>query len=186
MLMKNNIILLILALSIVSCAKPKARKPIVKKESTYIKESVDRNKKLNQIEEAFFKKYMAVDSTHTYHTSSDGFYYRYNKKVEKNIPTPKSGDKVIMNLQIANVQNQILYTKEELGSKDQALKEDRMYVVDREDFILGVQKGIKLMKEGEIVTFLFPSNKAFGVTGFQDRIAPNQPLIIEVYLKKIN
>ena len=41
------------------------------------------------------------------------------------------------------------------------------------------------MKQGEIVTFLLPSNKAFGATGLQNVIAPNQALIIKVKLKQI-
>ena len=41
------------------------------------------------------------------------------------------------------------------------------------------------MKEGEKVTFLFPSYKAYGYTGF-DKVKPNQPLIYSVQLLKIN
>ena len=41
------------------------------------------------------------------------------------------------------------------------------------------------MKEGEVITFLFPSHKAYGYTG-NDKIEPNQPLIYTVQLLKIN
>jgi FKBP-type peptidyl-prolyl cis-trans isomerase len=42
------------------------------------------------------------------------------------------------------------------------------------------------MHVGETAVLFLPSNKAFGVTGFEDYIKPNQPIVIEVYLKKIN
>jgi len=48
-----------------------------------------------------------------------------------------------------------------------------------------LQDGIKLMKEGEIVTFLFPSYKAYGYSG-NERVKPNQSLIFTVELIKIN
>ena len=41
------------------------------------------------------------------------------------------------------------------------------------------------MKVGETVTFLFPSHKAFGYSGYQ-KINSNEPLIYTVTLQKIN
>ena len=66
---------------------------------------------------------------------------------------------------------------EELGTKS--------YLVDKEELITGLQDGIKLMKEGETISFLFPSYKAFGYTG-NDKVGPNEPLIYSVQLLKIN
>ena len=41
------------------------------------------------------------------------------------------------------------------------------------------------MKEGETVTFIFPSHKAFGYYGDKDRIGTNIPIITEVTLNSI-
>ena len=57
--------------------------------------------------------------------------------------------------------------------------------VDKEELISGLQDGIKLLKEGEVVTFLFPSYKAYGYIG-SDRVEKNQPLVYEVELIKLN
>ena len=57
-------------------------------------------------------------------------------------------------------------------------------MVDQEELITGLQEGIKLTKEGEILTFLFPSHMAFGYTG-NGKIESNQPLIYKVHLKEI-
>ena len=40
------------------------------------------------------------------------------------------------------------------------------------------------MKEGEVVTFIFPSQKAYGYYGDNDQIGRNEPLICEVSLLK--
>ncbi len=183
--MRNSILIIIL-LGILSCSSPKARKPISRTTSTFLNESIERNKKLNKIEEDFFKELMQKDSLHNYKKSNTGFWY-FTKNLKDTLKImPKKGDHVIINYEIKDVFNNIIYSKEELGSREQQIKGDRLYKIDGEEFITGLQEGIKLMHLGETTTFLFPSNKVFGVTGFQDRIAPNQPLIITVFLKEIN
>lgn len=177
---------IIIIFFVYSCSTPKARKPVSHKTSTFIKKSIERNKAINKMDEAFFKKMIKIDTLHSYLTSPNGFWYYYNTKVEANTKMPVKGNEVVINYEIRDIENNIIYSKNELGSKDQKLVGDRTYKVDGEDFITGLQEGIKLMKEEETVTFLFPSNKVFGVSGFRDRIASNQPLIIEVYLKSIN
>ncbi len=184
--MKHSIIIILL-ISLISCSSPKARKPISRtSDTTFIEESIKRNKALIKLEETLFKKIIANDSVHTYITSPNGFWYYYNHKIEVKAKQPKVGDEVIFNYEIRDVKNNTIYTKEELGSRNQEKKEDRILKIDGEEFITGLHEGLKLMKQGERVTFLFPSNKVFGATGFQDRITPNQSLIIEVSLKKIN
>jgi len=123
-----------------SCTTPKPRKPIVRKTSTFLTESIQRNK----------------DSLKT--------------------KLPIKGDEVIYTYEIKDVNDVLLYTKEELG--------DRNYMVDREELISGLQDGLKLMKEGEEVLFLFPSHKAYGYSGYK-KIAGNQPLLYNVTLKTI-
>ena len=41
------------------------------------------------------------------------------------------------------------------------------------------------MKEGETVTFLFPSHKAFGYYGYEDKIGSNLPIQSTVTLNQI-
>jgi FKBP-type peptidyl-prolyl cis-trans isomerase FkpA len=70
-----------------------------------------------------------------------------------------------------------LYTAEELGVKN--------YVVDKQDFISGIQKGIKLMKVGETIIFVIPSYNAFGISGDGNKIGMNKTIISRVTLLKI-
>jgi len=169
----------------VSCSSPKPRKPISRSTSTFLKESITRNKAINKMQEDFFRKMMKKDSLHNYKASNTGFWYRIDTQKDTTNNFPVRGNEVVINYEIKDINNSIIYSKEELGSKNQKEIGDRLYKVDGEEFITGLQDGIKLMRLGETVTFLFPSNKVFGASGFQDRIKPNQPLIITVYLKEI-
>jgi len=139
-------------------------------------ESIERNKALNKIEEDVLQLKMQKDSLHEYINSEHGFWYFYQQKDNLNNKHPVKGDEVIFTYEIKDLRDSIIYSKEELGIKN--------YLVDKEELTTGLQEGIKLMKEGEIVTFLFPSYKAFGYTGFE-KIQSNQPLIYTVHLNKI-
>lgn len=174
--MKSKFLFFVMIVFLVSCNKQEPRKPIVRKTSSFMDESVERNRALNSFEEDIFKLKMKKDSLNEYINSAYGFWYFYNKKNSLDSYLPSKGDKVIFTYEIKNFQDSIIYSKEELGLKN--------YLVDKEELITGLQEGIKLMKEGEIVTFLFPSHKAFGYTG-NEKIQSNEPLIYTVNLKQI-
>ena len=139
-------------------------------------ESVERNKELKNVEEEMFRLKMENDSINNYISSEYGFWYYYKEKDTMNNKFATTGDEVIFSYEVRNLNDSIIYSKEELGDKN--------YLVDKEELITGLQEGIKLMKEGEVVVFLFPSYKAYGYTG-DERIGTNEPLIYIVQLKKI-
>jgi len=89
-------------------------------------------------------------------------------------------DKIyIVSLQynIQDLEGNIIYSEEELGIKT--------YKVDEEDFIFGLQIGIKLMKIGETITFVIPSYNAFGILGDGKKIGINTSIKSTVTLINI-
>ena len=90
--------------------------------------------------------------------------------------TPKFGDLVYFNYNVKNLNNELIYSKEELTTQN--------YYIDQQELFLGLREGLKLMKEGEVITFIFPSQKAYGYYGDNDQIGRNVPLICEVSLVK--
>lgn len=173
--MRYSCLLLILLL-IVACSEPEPRKPVVRKTSTFLKESIERNKTINKAEEEELKRLIELDSMNQYLASPGGYWYMYQLKDSISDRFPLKGDEVIYEYEITDIYGKQIYSKEELGQ--------RSYLVDKEELISGLQEGIKLMKEGEVVTFLFPSHKAYGYSGYQ-KIGSNQPLRYTVTLKKI-
>jgi FKBP-type peptidyl-prolyl cis-trans isomerase len=57
--------------------------------------------------------------------------------------------------------------------------------VDKQNILMGLRHGIKLMKKSEKVTFLFPSHMAYGYHGDDRRIGTNEPIICTVTLNDI-
>lgn len=176
-LMNNKLIVLLVFVSVLSaCTKPSPRKPIVRNTSSFLNESIKRNKIINKSEESALLDLMKNDTSHQYISSKNGFWYYYIRKNSKAILVPKKGDIINYSYSIKDIYGDMLYTQKELGV--------RSYIVDKQELITGLQDGLKLMKEGEEVVFLFPSYKAYGYSGYQ-KIGTNQPLIYTVNLKKI-
>ncbi len=174
--MKYSLLLLML-LILSSCLNPTPRHPISHHSKSFLKESVERNKRINAFEESVIKQYIAQDSLNVYLTSSNGFWYKYINKVKGEFPQPKIGDEVVFSYEISDLSNNILYSSKELGNVS--------YFIDKEDIESGLQNGLKLMKESEKIVFLFPSYNALGIIGDTDKIGMNQPLIYKVQLIKI-
>jgi len=174
--MKHSIFLYIIVLILFSCGNPTPRKPIVRKTYSTMEESVSFNKSLIAEEERVFKAIMELDSLSTYTVSSKGFWYKLNDKSEYTY-RPKFGDQLIYTYEVYNVKNRLIYSFEEIG--------EQQYKVDQQEIIEGLRDGLKLMTEGDLVTFLFPSHKVYGYLGDQKKITINQPLIYKVQLNKI-
>lgn len=175
--MKHNWILFLTVLLLVSCKEPEARRPVTQKTSTILTETLNQNKKLIAAETKMIENYIALDSSKTYLTSSFGFWYMYDIKVEEAKNTPEIGNVVEIEYDLQDVNGTIIYSKEELGIKT--------YKIDKEDFIPALQEGIKLMKVGETITFIIPSHRGFGLVGDENRIGINKTLKSTVTLKSI-
>lgn len=168
--MKTRSIVFLLALTLLaSCKEPEARRPVTYSKTYTLEATTDELKKINSIEERKVEAYIKRDSTATYTVSPNGYWYQYISKNDQESRTPQKGDIVELSFEILDLNNQTIYSKEELGVKE--------YRVDKEDFIPALQQGIKSMKKGETVKFVIPSYNAFGVVGDDNRIGINQSII---------
>lgn len=175
--MKNNYFLYIFLALMVSCVNPTPRKPILRKTSAFLKESVIFNKTMNENEEKAFMAFMKKDSITQYIASPNGFWHTFNHK-NSNAYLPKIGDRLIYFYDVYDINNNLIYSAEEIG--------EQSYIVDRQEIVEGLRNGLKLMAAGDTVTFLFPSHNAYGYMGDGNKIEINQPLIFKVQLIKIN
>ena len=175
--MKNKILILISSILIVSCSQQQARKPVSQSSGTFINESIERNKVLIAEEESKIEQFIKNDSLNHYISSPKGYWYSYNTKVDEPTNTPMRGDIAYFDYEIKNLEGQIIYTKEEL--------KPQTYYVDKENILIGLRDGIKIMKKGEEITFLFPSHSGFGYHGDNNKIGTNEPLLCTVTLNDI-
>lgn len=175
--MKMKFLMLLAGLLLFSCKSPEARRPVTQKSGSYINDAVARNRKIVAEEEAQIQKIIEKDSTHEYISSPNGFWYYYNKKDTTSTRMPEFGDVVEFDYSLQTLEGENIYSDDEIAP--------RTYVMDKEQLFSGLREGLKLMKEGETVTFLFPSHKAFGYYGDKNRIGSDVPVISTVTLMKI-
>ena len=175
--MLRPIIILMLLASVVSCKSPEARKPISHKTGSFINASVERNIKLNKKEKEKIEQIIKADTDSEYIASETGFWYTYETKVEQDTLKPNFGDIVNFDYNVKTLSGQTIYSDEEIRPRD--------YVMDKEELFTGLREGLKLMKPGETVTFLFPSQKAYGYYGDTNRIGTSIPLMCKVTVNSI-
>ena len=175
--MKNSCLFFLLVICF-SCSKIEPRRPINPKTSTTLyKETIKESIALNKVEDNKIIELIKKDSTNVYIQSSNGFWYTYKHKVENELQNPVKGNEVTIEYNITDLNDSVIYSKQSLGIKK--------YLVDKEDFISGLQKGIKLMKTGETITFVIPSYSAFGITGDGNKIGINKSIKSTVTLINI-
>jgi gliding motility-associated peptidyl-prolyl isomerase len=175
--MNRNILLFLSVLLLFSCKEQEARRPVTQKTTTLLTETVDQKKKLIALENNVIQNYIEQDSTKYYNVASYGFWYNYVTQKKADTQIPKIGDEVEISYNITDLYGSVFYSKKELGIKK--------YTIDKEDFIPGLQEGLKLMKVGETITFVIPSYRAFGLVGDENRIGINQTIKSTVTLLNI-
>ena len=170
--------LLTVMLVLSSCKSPEARQPVTASSGSFIDASVARNIELIAKETARFESIMEKDSDHEYIASESGFWYFYNTMSDDSSEIkPDFGDIVRYDYNVKSIQGGLIYSKEDINTQT--------YIMDKQELFTGLREGLKLMQAGETVTFFFPSQKAFGYYGDENKIGTNVPLICEVTVHEI-
>lgn len=176
-MLKNSLkyTVIVLFTFFISCKQDQeARRPISQASGSFMKKSIERNKKLISTEEDRIDSIIKSQPKNKYYTSKKGFWYTYKIQNTLDSLTPKRGDVAIFNYEIKDFKGKIIYSEAELNTQT--------YTVDKQNIMTGLREGIKLMHKSEKVIFLFPSHTAYGFHGDNKKIGTNQPLICTVKL----
>jgi gliding motility-associated peptidyl-prolyl isomerase len=167
---------LALGMNLVTCCtqKQEARRPISHSSGEFMKKSIEKNKKMNLQEETLIANIIEKDTAVDYISSSKGYWYYYITKKDTLTEKPSKGDVAFFDYEIKDLKGNVIYTREEL--------KPQRYAIDKQNIIMGLRHGLKLMKKGEKVSFLFPSTMAYGYHGDNKKIESNIPLICIVTL----
>ncbi|MFV8323308.1 gliding motility-associated peptidyl-prolyl isomerase GldI [Flavobacterium sp. LB3P21] len=152
-----------------------ARKPISQTSGSFMKKSIARNKKLVANEETQIEALIKSNPNVKYIASKKGYWYTYVTKNDIDSLTPKKGDVAFFDYEIKDLKGVVIYSELELRPQ--------IYYVDKQNIMMGLRDGIKLMRKNEKVSFLFPSNMGYGYHGDDKKIGTNQPLICTVTLR---
>ena len=172
--MKNLLIIITVLLLCFSCKSPEARIPESVQSGSFLKKSAERNKKLNELERNQIETIIKNNPDKDYIASKSGFWYYYDSKIDSDTIQPQFGDTIDFQYNVSNLEGAEIYASK-----------NRSYIMDKEELFTGLREGLKLMKPTENVTFIFPSQKAFGYYGDENKIGTNIPLICEVTLNTI-
>lgn len=169
--------ILICFLVLSACKSPQPRKPVTVQSQTFYKESIKRNKLILEKEQQLIAEIIKNDTVNEYISSKHGFWYYYKKKDSIATDTPQFGDDITYTYNIFDLKGKALYSKKDLGLQT--------YRIDKQELFSGLREGLKVMKVGEEISFIFPSQLAYGFVGDNKRIGINVPLICNVTLESI-
>ena len=173
----KHFIYIVLLVALVSCQGPEPRHPVKRNTTSAIQVAIDRSKKLLAAEENMIQSIATKDSLNSYQQSKTGSWYFYDKKNAIAENTAQPGDIVTMTYNVVGLNNDTLYRMQEIGIFK--------YKVDKQDLFPGLRNAVKLLKENETATFLFPSSLGYGVPGDGDKIGINMPLKSTLAILKI-
>jgi gliding motility-associated peptidyl-prolyl isomerase len=166
---------LVLFVFVTSCKNhQEARRPISQTSGTFMKKSVERNKKLISGEEKQIDSIIKSNPKVKYIASKNGYWYAYEVQNLQDTITPKKGDVAFFEYEVKDLKGNVIYSQLELRPQT--------YLVDKQNIMTGLREGIKLMRKKEKVLFLFPSHIAFGFHGDNKKIGSNQPLLVSLTL----
>ncbi|HRN99737.1 MAG TPA: gliding motility-associated peptidyl-prolyl isomerase GldI [Flavobacterium sp.] len=167
---------ILLAFLLAACSQNnnQARKPISHSQGSFMRESVIRNKKLIAQEERKIDSIIKSMPDTKVYASQKGYWYFYEVRNEKDTLRPRKGDVAYFDYDVKDLNGNVIYSEVQLRPQT--------YYVDKQNIMMGLRDGIKLMRKEETVTFLFPSYMAYGYHGDNKRIGHNEPLMCTVTL----
>lgn len=175
--MKNIAVSIIVLLLVGACGGPEPRRPVQIKSGRFFKASVERSKKILELETSAILKLIQRDSVKEYYTSNSGFWYTYETKENSLGYLPQSNDVLLMTYNVMSLTGDTIYKVEDIGLVEHA--------VDKSQLFPGLRNAVKLLQKGEAATFVFPSGQAYGYKGDNDRIGPNMPIKSSVNIIEI-
>jgi gliding motility-associated peptidyl-prolyl isomerase len=173
---KNSLLVVLSACFLWSCEQnQEARRPLSQASGSFMKKSIERNKKLVASEEDRIQAVIKKNAGVEFLASKKGYWYHFSKRNMQDTLTPKKGDVAFYDYEVKDLKGNIIYTKEET--------QPQTYYVDKQNIMMGLRDGIKLMRKKETFVFLFPSHMGYGYHGDNKKIGTNIPLLCTVTLR---
>ena len=129
------------------------------------------NKKMAEQQDSLFSV-IADTSVLQWQKSENGFYYSITGSDEGQVIN--SGDIISISYILKTIMNEPIE------------KYEVTFVAGRsQDIPVGIQSGVLKMRENQSGSLLLPFNLAYGVKGIPGKVAPFQPLRIEITIEKV-
>lgn len=175
--MKKSLFALFTLTFVAACSEPEPRRPVQVKSGSFFKESVERSRRILEVETKVIQELMKNDSTKEYLPSNNGFWYTYEMKKDSTGYFPRSNDVLLLTYNVMTLNGDTIYKVNDIGLVEHA--------VDKSQLFPGLRNAVKLLQKGEKATFIFPSGQAYGYKGDDNKIGPNLPIKSSVNILEI-
>jgi len=108
-------------------------------------------------------------------TTRSGLWYQIS--TDKEGKKIQSGDKVRINYEIRLLDGTLCYTSDSTGAKE--------FIVGRDESMMGLQEGIKLLNEGDRARLIIPPHLGYGLIGDEKRIPARAVLVYTLEVLKV-
>lgn len=174
-MLKQLFIIFFFALLVFSCSsEPSLQYPInYDSKDLFLEISKKNNRHLITLQEKEIEAY--ASSKGCYERTASGFWI---KKIDLEEPKLLSSlsDSISFVYSVYNLSDSLLYSKEEIGVKNQALNKSYAFQ--------GLTEALKNVSKGE-TSLIFPSALAYGFRGDGNKIGSSQPIRIELEILNI-
>lgn len=140
--------------------------PNAQSNNNYSKELQNINRLLVEKDKERIKSFVKRRGWQMKTTESGLWYQIFTDNQERKI---QQGDKVKINYEIRLLDGTLLYTSDSTGTKE--------FIVGRNESMMGLQEGIKLLSEGDRARLIIPPHLGYGLIGDEKRIPARAVLI---------
>lgn len=173
--MKKIALIAFTIVTLFSCEQKVIQYPVEYSNDDFMKRSQERGKKLHQEELQWFDEYMKTSNLKFVKTSSGFWISNSGQRTEQ---TANKGDYIEFQYQVTDLDNNIIYSFQENGTKK--------VVLGKADLARGLHAGLQYIPQGESVKLLLPSFLGYGGYGDEGKIGPDEPIIMDVKVLRIN
>ena len=172
--MKKIALLLLASISFVSCDNQIVQYPVSYSNDDFMQRSQERGKMLLQEEIQWFDEYKKTSDL-TFNKTESGLWISNNGQKTDNMA--RVGNYVNFTYQVYDVNGQTIYTYDEIGS--------HKIILGKADIARGIHAALQLIEPGQEARVLLPSFLGYAGYGDDNKIEPNQPLIMDIKVNEV-
>lgn len=167
---------ILMALGLMACENKIIQYPVNydNERAKFLTFSQDRNKQILEEDNEMIQSYIDRSGI-AFSKTSYGFWL--SNSGEKTASMAKTGDHVQYRYEVADLEGQIIYSEEEIGTKDA--------VLGKENLTRGLHISLQLIEKGDSATALYPSFIGHGTYGDQNKIKGDLPLVYKIKILDI-
>lgn len=172
--MKKTALLLLGSICFVSCDNQIVQYPVSYSNDDFMQRSQERGKMLLQEEIEWFDEYKK-SSDLTFNKTESGLWISNNGQKSENMA--KVGDYVNFTYQVYDVKGNVIYTYNEIGTQK--------IILGKADIARGLHAALQIIEPGQEARVLLPSFLGYAGYGDDNKIDPNQPLIMDIKVNEV-